>query len=235
MIAAPQLPKPPSVTAARVLTRSLQGSLQAPARGPSDDQTRPDSPLAPAHRRIAGRAQRRAQWPICIGSRGLVRLLGLPAPPRLHCARRLLLLDASSSHGEVVTAVHQKQAPGCGHERDRIADGAVASETRPRTVGLHPVGVGSSAIATTVWTPRAACWWLELRWPSKPIGAATATSLRLVERRSRSRDSRSAGRATRSHVAYCQFRRVKRGTHEPAARVLSASIAEAVADLGAVG
>jgi hypothetical protein len=39
---------------------------------------------------------------------------------------------------------------------------------------------------------------------------------------------RSAGRATWCHLAYCRFRRVRQQTHEPAARVLPASIAEAV-------
>jgi len=76
-------------------------------------------------------------------------------------------------------------------------------------------GVGSSAIGTTALTPRAACWWPSPRWPSKHIGASTATSLRLAERRSRCRDSRSAGRATGCHFACCRFRRVKQGPHEP--------------------
>jgi hypothetical protein len=51
--------------------------------------------------------------------------------------------------------------------------------------------------------------------------------------------ARSAGRATWCHIAFCRFRRVKQQTHEPAARVLPASMVEAVgptlgrsADLG---
>jgi hypothetical protein len=58
----------------------------------------------------------------------------LPASARLHAARRRLLLDASSSHGEVVTAPHQLQASGRIDARDRIADGAAARKQRPLLV-----------------------------------------------------------------------------------------------------
>jgi hypothetical protein len=50
-----------------------------------------------------------------------------------------LLRHASCSHGDVVAAPREKQVPGCGHERDGIAGGAVASGARLVGLGFRPI------------------------------------------------------------------------------------------------
>jgi hypothetical protein len=64
---------------------------------------------------------------------------GLPDHAHAYNATDRLRTDAAALDGNAdeheASLCNQKQAPGCGHESDRIADGAVASGTRPRTVG----------------------------------------------------------------------------------------------------
>jgi len=126
-------------------------------------------------------------------------------------------LDGNADEHEA-SLCNQKQAPGCGHERDRIADGAVTSGTRPRTVGLHPEQESDQARSGLRFDPLA-----PLAGGSNPLAEQ---AYRRLDRHFASPGGAAfsmprlpIGRPCNvvSLLAYCRFRRVKQGTHEPAA------------------